>query len=71
MSDEEATDPNQLSFDLEESEMLDEMATFYKIKPGMEDQAKEAIASLKAKLRPGTNFYNTLDSLEKLEKLTI
>ncbi len=64
MGDEEGTDPNQLSFDLEESEMLDEMATFYKIKPGMEDQAKEVIATLKAKLRPGTNFYNTLNSLE-------
>jgi len=49
---------------LDENEMLDEMATFYKIKPGMEDQAKEVIATVKAKLRPGTNFYNTLDSLE-------
>lgn len=49
---------------LDENEMLDEMATFYKIKPGMEDQAKEAIATVKSKLRPGTNFYNTLDSLE-------
>jgi hypothetical protein len=49
---------------LDENEMLGEMATFYKIKPGMEDQAKEAIATVKSKLRPGTNFYNTLDSLE-------
>jgi hypothetical protein len=49
---------------LDENEMLDEMATFYKIKPGMEDEAKEVIATVKAKLRPGTNFYNTLDSLE-------
>lgn len=49
---------------LDENEMLDEMATFYKIKPGMEDQAKEVIATIKSKLRPGTNFYNTLDSLE-------
>jgi len=64
MGDKEETDPNQLSFDLEENEMLDEMATFYKIKPGMEDEAKDAIAAEKAKLRPGTNFYNTLDSLE-------
>jgi hypothetical protein len=44
--------------------MLDEMATFYQIKPGMEDEAKDAIAAVKAKLRPGTNFYNTLNSLE-------
>jgi hypothetical protein len=50
---------------LDESEMLDEMATFYKIKPGMEDEAKEAIATLKAKYKQGTNFYNTLDALEK------
>jgi hypothetical protein len=49
---------------LDENEMLGEMATFYKIKPGMEDEAKEVIATVKAKLRPGTNFYNTLDSLE-------
>lgn len=48
----------------EDAETLDEMATFYKIKPGMEDQAKEVIATVKSKLRPGTNFYNTLDSLE-------
>lgn len=48
----------------EDAETLDELATFYKIKPGMKDQAKEVIATVKSKLRPGTNFYNTLDSLE-------
>jgi len=64
MGDGEKTDPNQLSFDLEENEMLDEMATFYKIKPGMEDQAKEAIKAYKdSKTKPGTNFNKTLDSL--------
>ena len=52
--------------DLEENEMLDEMASFYSIKPDVdEDEAKAAIADYKAKLKPGTAFYNTLDSLEK------
>jgi hypothetical protein len=52
------------NFQMDETENLEEMASFYSIKPGMEDQAKEVITTLKAKLRPGTNFYNTLDSLE-------
>jgi len=52
--------------DLEENEMLDEMASFYSIKPDVdEDEAKAAIADYKAKLKPGTAFYKTLDSLEK------
>jgi uncharacterized protein (DUF2267 family) len=51
---------------LDENETLSEMATFYKIKPDVdEDEAKEAIAAIKAKIRPGTEFYKTLDSLEK------
>lgn len=52
--------------DLEENEMLDEMASFYSIKPDVdEDEAKAAIADYKAKLKPGSAFYKTLDSLEK------
>ena len=53
------------SFLLTENYQIDEMASFYSIKPGMEDEAKEAIATVKAKYRPGTAFYQTLDSLEK------
>ena len=47
-----------------EEEQLDEMATFYKIKPGMEDAAKKALASEKEKYREGTTLYNTLDALQ-------
>jgi hypothetical protein len=50
--------------DLEENEMLDEMASFYKVTDDS-PEAKEAIAAKKAKFRPGSAMYNTLDALEK------
>ena len=54
------------NFQMDETENLEEMASFYSIKPDVdEDEAKEAIAAIKAKYRPGTAFYQTLDSLEK------
>lgn len=50
--------------DLEENEVLDEMASFYKVTDDS-PEAKEAIAAKKAKFRPGSAIYNTLDALEK------
>jgi hypothetical protein len=50
--------------DLEENEVLDEMASFYKVTDDS-PEAKEAIAAKKAKFRPGSAMYNTLDTLEK------
>jgi hypothetical protein len=45
-------------------EQLDEMATFYKVKPEVEDEAKKAIATAQAKFREGSALYNTLDLLK-------
>jgi hypothetical protein len=42
---------------------LNEMATFYKLKSDT-PEAKQAIASIKSKFKPGTTLYNTLDTLE-------
>lgn len=50
--------------DLDENEVLDEMASFYKVTDDS-PEAKEAIAAKKAKFRPGSAIYNTLDALEK------
>ena len=50
--------------DLEENEVLDEMASFYKVTDDS-PEAKEAIAAKKANFRPGSAMYNTLDALEK------
>ena len=47
-----------------EEEQLDEMATFYKVKPEVEDEAKKAIAAAQAKFREGSALYNTLDLLK-------
>jgi hypothetical protein len=47
-----------------EEEQLDEMATFYKVKPEVEDEAKKAIATAQAKFREGSALYNTLDLLK-------
>lgn len=50
--------------DLEENEVLDEMASFYKVTDNS-PEAKAAIAAKKEKFRPGSAIYNTLDTLEK------
>ena len=50
--------------DLEENEVLDEMASFYKVTDDS-PEAKAAIAAKKEKFRPGSAIYNTLDALEK------
>lgn len=50
--------------DLEENEVLDEMASFYKVTDDS-PEAKAAIAAKKEKFRPGSAIYNTLDTLEK------
>jgi hypothetical protein len=47
-----------------EEEQLDEMATFYKVKPEVEDEAKTAIEKVQAKFREGSALYNTLDLLK-------
>ena len=44
---------------------LNEMATFYKIKSGKEEEAKTALNKAKEKYREGTTLYNTLDILSK------
>lgn len=45
-------------------EQLDEMATFYKVKPEVEDEAKAAIEKVQSKFREGSALYNTLDLLK-------
>jgi len=45
-------------------EQLDEMATFYKVKPEAGAEAKQAIAKAQAKFREGSALYNTLDLLK-------
>ena len=40
-------------------EQLDEMATFYKVKPEVEDEAKVAIEKVQSKFREGSAQYNT------------
>jgi hypothetical protein len=45
-------------------EQLDEMATFYKVKPEAGADAKKAIAAAQAKFREGSALYNTLDLLK-------
>ena len=45
-------------------EQLDEMATFYKVKPEVEDEAKVAIEKVQSKFREGSALYNTLDLLK-------
>jgi hypothetical protein len=45
-------------------EQLDEMATFYKVKPEAEAEAKQAIAKAQEKFREGSALYNTLDLLK-------
>ena len=47
-----------------EEEQLDEMATFYKVKPEAEAEAKKAIEAAQAKFREGSTLYNTLDLLK-------
>lgn len=47
-----------------EEEQLDEMATFYKVKPEVEDEAKVAIEKVQSKFREGSALYNTLDLLK-------
>lgn len=47
-----------------EEEQLDEMATFYKVKPEAEAEAKQAIAKAQEKFREGSALYNTLDLLK-------
>ena len=44
---------------------LNEMASFYSLKPGKEEEAKQALSVAKQKYKPGTTFYNTLDTLER------
>lgn len=53
-----------LDVELTEDETLNEMATFYKVKPEVEDEAKKAIATVQAKFREGSALYNTLDLLK-------
>jgi hypothetical protein len=44
---------------------LNEMASFYKIKPDVDqEKAKKALAIVKSRLQPGTAFYTILDKLE-------
>jgi hypothetical protein len=45
-------------------EQLDEMATFYKVKPEAGAEAKQAIAKAQEKFREGSALYNTLDLLK-------
>ena len=47
-----------------EEEQLDEMATFYKVKPEAGADAKKAISAAQAKFREGSALYNTLDLLK-------
>ena len=47
-----------------EEEQLDEMATFYKVKPEAGAEAKQAIAKAQEKFREGSALYNTLDLLK-------
>jgi len=49
---------------LQEDEALNEMATFYKVKDEVKDEAKKAIAAAQAKFREGSALYNTLDLLK-------
>jgi len=53
-----------LNVELTEDEALNEMATFYKVKPEVEDEAKKAITAAQAKFREGSVLYNTLDLLK-------
>jgi hypothetical protein len=54
----------ELMGDLVTEEDLYEMATFYKVKPEVEDEAKTAIEKVQAKFREGSALYNTLDLLK-------
>jgi hypothetical protein len=47
-----------------EDEALNEMATFYKVKDEVKDEAKKAIETAQAKFREGSALYNTLDLLK-------
>ena len=47
-----------------EDESLMEMATFYKVKDEVKDEAKKAIEAAQAKFREGSALYNTLDLLK-------
>ena len=47
-----------------EGEALNEMATFYKVKDEVKDEAKKAIETAQAKFREGSALYNTLDLLK-------
>ena len=49
---------------LQEDEALNEMATFYKVKDEVKDEAKKAIETAQAKFREGSALYNTLDLLK-------
>ena len=49
---------------LQEDEALNEMATFYKVKDEVKDEAKKAIEVAQAKFREGSALYNTLDLLK-------
>ena len=49
---------------LQEDEALNEMATFYKVKDEVKDEAKKAIEAAQAKFREGSALYNTLDLLK-------
>ena len=53
-----------LNVELTEDEALNEMATFYKVKPEVEDEAKVAIEKVQSKFREGSALYNTLDLLK-------
>ena len=56
---------NILSESTQPKQMVNEMASFYKV-TGDEDEAKEVIGSVKKQLglRPGTAIYTILDKLE-------
>ena len=53
-----------LNVELTEDEALNEMATFYKVKDEVKDEAKKAIEAAQAKFREGSALYNTLDLLK-------
>jgi DNA-binding ferritin-like protein (Dps family) len=53
-----------VNVELTEDEALNEMATFYKVKDEVKDEAKKAIETAQAKFREGSALYNTLDLLK-------
>jgi hypothetical protein len=53
-----------LNVELIEDEAPNEMATFYKVKDEVKDEAKKAIETAQAKFREGSALYNTLDLLK-------